>query len=35
MVLVYVFDEDRDRVVVATVQEARTSTAAAARSDGW
>jgi plasmid stabilization system protein ParE len=28
MLLVYVFDEDRDRVVVVTVQDARTSTAA-------
>jgi plasmid stabilization system protein ParE len=28
MLLVYVFDEDRDRVVVVTVQDARTSTVA-------
>jgi plasmid stabilization system protein ParE len=28
MLLVYVFDEDRDRVVVMTVQDARTSTGA-------
>ena len=28
MLLVYVFDEDRDRVVVVTVQDPRTSTAA-------
>jgi plasmid stabilization system protein ParE len=31
MLLVYVFDEDRDRVVVVTVQDARTSTAATGR----
>jgi plasmid stabilization system protein ParE len=28
MLLVYTFEEDRDRVVVVTVQDARTSTAA-------
>jgi plasmid stabilization system protein ParE len=28
MLLVYVFDEDRDRVVVVTVRDARTSTVA-------
>ena len=28
MLLVYIFDEDRDRVVVVTVQDARSSTAA-------
>lgn len=28
MLLVYILDEDRDRVVVITVQDARTSTAA-------
>jgi plasmid stabilization system protein ParE len=31
MLLVYVFDEDRDRVVVVTVQDARTSAAATGR----
>jgi plasmid stabilization system protein ParE len=31
MLLVYVFDEDRDRVVIVTVQDARTSTAATAQ----
>lgn len=31
MLLVYTFDEDRDRVVVVTVQDARASTAATDR----
>jgi len=31
MLLVYVFDENRDRVVIVTIQDARTSSAATGR----